>query len=63
MTERGFSDIPKEGSVVRSMCWCETQYVWVPIEEVNAGLTGPCRDPECRQQNRDAGNSVKGTRT
>jgi hypothetical protein len=40
--------------VVRVTCWCEEQQVYVPLDEVWAGLTNPCRNDECRDRDRTA---------
>lgn len=33
-------------------CWCESTVVFVPRDDVLAGLTGPCTRPSCRADDR-----------
>jgi hypothetical protein len=39
---------PRDGEHVIVSCWCESDFVWLPVEEVRAGKTGSCRARDCR---------------
>lgn len=40
---------PIRQKLVRSRCWCDTEYVLVSPEDVRAGRTVPCRRKACRR--------------
>lgn len=48
MTRDGSHNDPADGDIVQSLCWCGNSFVRVPIEDVRAGITKPCRRLDCR---------------
>jgi len=40
---------PRSGDDVQVECWCRTEIVWVPIEDVWKLLTGTCGRAVCKK--------------
>jgi hypothetical protein len=39
---------PRDGEYVMSLCWCEAEFVWIPVEQVRAGRTERCHSRDCQ---------------